>query len=128
MSMRTFIKKLALLFRRPKFRNELEEEMAFHRAQAEQQLVADGMNAKDAHYAAKRQLGNGTRLREQSEEIVGFRIETVLQDIRFALRQLRRRPGFALATVLILTLGTGVAIAIFGFVDAILVRPLPYFR
>jgi macrolide transport system ATP-binding/permease protein len=53
-------------------------------------------------------------------------VETVVQDLRFGLRQWRRNPGFALTAVLILALGMGVSVAIFGFVDAALLEPLPY--
>ena len=121
-----FAKKMTFLLRRNRFRSELDEEMAFHRAQAAQDLVADGMKPDDARYAAMRQLGNATRLREQSEEVVGFRLETVWQDVRFAARQLRKNPGFGVTAVLILALGMGVSVAIFSFVDAALIRPLPF--
>ena len=118
--------KLMLLLRRGRFRNELDEEMAFHRAEAERELVSEGLAPEEARYAAMRQFGNTTRLKEQSEEVVGFRMETVAQDIGFALRQLRKNPGFGLMAVLILALGIGVSVAIFGFVDAALIQPLPY--
>ncbi len=57
---------------------------------------------------------------------MGFRWETVVQDVRFALRQMRRSPGFAVTAVLMLALGMGASTAIFGFVDAALIQPLPY--
>ena len=84
------------------------------------------MKPDAARYAAMRQFGNATRLREQSEEVVGFRVETVWQDVRFAVRQLRKNPGFGVTAVLILALGMGVSVAIFAFVDAALIQPLPY--
>jgi predicted permease len=119
-------RKLTLLFGRGRFRSELDEEMSFHRAQMEAELVADGVSRDEARYAAKRRFGNATRLQEQSHEAVGFRFETVVQDLRFALRQLRHSPGFAITAVLILALGMGVSVAIFGFVDAALLEPMPY--
>ena len=122
----SFFRKLSLLFSRNRFRSQLDDEMAFHRAEAERELRAAGMPAPEARYAAMRQLGNATRLREQSHEQVGFRVETVMQDVRFALRQLRKNPGFAVLGITILALGIGVSVAMFGFVDAALIQPLPY--
>jgi macrolide transport system ATP-binding/permease protein len=121
-----FFRKLQLLFGRDRFRDELTEEMAFHRAAAETSFVAEGMEPEAARYAAKRQFGNATLLQEQSNEVIGFRLETVWQDLRFAIRQLRKNAGFALTAILILTLGIGASVAIFAFVDAALLQPLPY--
>ena len=118
--------KLSLLLRRNKFHSELDEEMAFHRAQAEKGFAADGMSPRAARLAAARQFGNAERLKENSHEVIGFRFETVAQDLRFALRQLRKNPGFAITATLILALGIGASVAIFGFVDAALIKPLPY--
>jgi predicted permease len=120
------MRKLSLLLGRGKFRRELDEEMAFHRAETEKELIAEGMSPDAARYAAMRQLGNARRVHDESHQVVGFRIETVLQDVRFALRQMKRNPGFALTAILILGLGMGVSIAIFGFVDAALLEPLPF--
>ena len=124
--MKSLFLKIAMFFRRGRFRSELEEEMAFHRAQAEEQFAAEGMASKDAHYAAVRQFGNTTRLREQSEEVVRFRMETVIQDLHFALRQWRKNPGFAVTAIFVIALGIASSTAIFAFVDAVLIKPLPY--
>ena len=121
-----FLNKVSLLFGRKRFRSELEEEMAFHRAQVEQELAADGATPARARQEAARRFGNATVLREQSHGEIAFRAETVIQDLSYAFRQLRQNPGFALTAILILSLGMGVSVAIFGFVDAALVQPLPF--
>src|ERR1700722_2812687 len=105
MSMGRFLRKLQLLLGRERFRDELTEEMAFHRAAAEKTFAAEGMDPEAAGYAAKRQFGNATRLQEQNHEAVSFRLETVMLDLGFALRHLSRNPGFACTAILILALG-----------------------
>jgi predicted permease len=120
------LRKLRLLFRRGLFSSELSEEMIFHRDQAEQEFRAAGMSPSAARLAAMRQFGNTTRLTDTSHEVVGFKVETIFQDLRFALRQLRRNLGFAFTAILILALGIGATVAIFAFVDAALIKPLPY--
>src|SRR5271154_6054215 len=106
-SLSRLLKQLSILFHRRRFRSELDEEMEFHRAQAEQEFVAGGMTPEAARYAAMRQFGNMAKLQEQSHEVVAFRVETVLQDLRFALQQWTKHPGFALTAILILALGMG---------------------
>jgi hypothetical protein len=123
---RRFINKLTLVLGRRRFHSELAEEMAFHRAEMEKELVSDGMPPARAYTEAARRFGNATVMKEQSHGVVAFRVETVLQDLRFALRQLRQNPGFALTAIPILALGMGVSVAIFGFVDAALIQPLPF--
>jgi macrolide transport system ATP-binding/permease protein len=121
-----FFTRAGMMIRREKFNSELEEEMSFHREQKEQELRAAGVAPEAAHHAVAREFGNPTRLKEQSYEVMGFRFETVWQDLHFALRQLRRSLGFTLTAVLMLALGIGASTAIFAFVDAALIRPLPY--
>lgn len=121
-----FFRKLRLLISRDKFHCELEEEIAFHQDQTADELRANGMSSEDAVYAARRTFGNAARLQQESEDQVSFWAEGVWQDLRFALRQLRKNPGFALTAMLILALGIGASVAIFAFVDAAIIRPLPY--
>lgn len=119
-------RKLRLLLSRDRFRAELDEEMAFHRAEAEKDFLADGKSPEAARRAAMLQFGNPVKLKEKSQEAVAFRIETVAQDLSFAMRQLRRNPGFAATAIFILALGIGASVAIFAFVDAALIQSLPY--
>jgi predicted permease len=125
-SIARFFKKIEVLLRREKFNSELEEEMSFHREQKERELREAGVDPAAAHHAVALEFGNATRLKEQSNEVVGFRFESVWQDLHFALRQLRRSPAFTLTAVLMLALGIGASVAIFAFVDAALIKPLPY--
>ena len=84
------------------------------------------MSAEEARHAATRHFGNAARLNERSRDVMGFRVETVALDARFALRQMTRNPGFAVTAMVMLALGIGASTAIFGFVDAALIEPLPY--
>ncbi len=123
--MRLF-RKLALLLGRERFRDELTEEMVFHRAQAERELEADGLSRAEAKRTALRQFGNEMKLREQSHEMVSFRIENLVRDVRYAARQMLRSPGFALTVVMTLALGIGATTAMYSLVYAALLRNLPY--
>src|SRR5271166_4428406 len=121
-----FFRKLPFLLHREQFNSELDEEMAFHREQAEKELAEDGVDPEAAHYAAMRKFGNTTLLKEDSVEAVGFGFESVLRDLRYAARQLRKNPGFAATAMLILAIGIGATTAIFSAVNPILFKPLPY--
>ncbi|MGA9670593.1 MAG: ABC transporter permease [Terracidiphilus sp.] len=124
--MRRLLSKFAILFGRERFRSQLDEEMAFHRDQAEREFVAGGMTQEAARYAAIRQFGNATRLKERSHEEVGFSFESVIQDVRYAIRQLVLNPGFTVVITLTLALSIGANSAIFSVIEGVLLKPLPY--
>jgi putative ABC transport system permease protein len=108
---------------------ELEEEMQLHRELRAEKLAASGSSARDAKSDARKRFGNVTRVEEQTHDARGLRfIEHAVNDTKFALRRLRRRPAFALSTIVVIALGIGATTAVFSAVDAALIRPLPFLR
>jgi macrolide transport system ATP-binding/permease protein len=106
---------------------DLSEELQQHLEEKVEALVAQGMPREEAVHAARRAFGNATLLEQRSREVWMWPlVESIGADIKFALRQLRKSPGLAITAVLTLALGFGATTAIFAFVDAALIRPLPY--
>src|SRR5690242_5476292 len=107
--------------------NELDEELRAHLNMATAERIARGESPEEAAAAARREFGNDGLTREVTREMWGWtRLEQILRDVRFALRQLRRNPGFTAVAILSLALGVGANTAIFSMVKAMLLSPLPY--
>jgi putative ABC transport system permease protein len=115
--------------RRDELARELAEELEDHVQLLARDLEHEGMSRADAFAAARRQLGNVGRLREESRDAWGIpALEAVLQDLRYAVRGLRRSPGFAATVILTLALGIGANAAMFAVIDHLMFRPFPLLR
>jgi predicted permease len=120
-------RRLLSLLRRRRYEREMEEEMRFHLDMQIEQNLASGMVAEDASFAARRQFGNQTWLKEASREMWSLRfIETLIQDLRYGARTLMKNPGFTSLAILTLALGIGSTTTIFSAIQNILLDPFPY--
>ena len=110
--MNQFFRRLRYLVNRRRFDQELAGDMEFHREMAAR--------------AGSGNFGNSLRLREEAREAWGWTwLDRLSQDLRYAMRMLRRSPGFTVAAVLMLAIGIGVNVAAFDFFDLIFLRPVP---
>ncbi|HKD05472.1 MAG TPA: ABC transporter permease [Bryobacteraceae bacterium] len=118
--------RFAALFARRRIRSRAEEELQFHLAMLEQRHIDRGLAPGEARAQARRELGNPTLFTERTLDSWRYAfVSTLMQDVRYGLRGLRRNPGFAATAVLSLALGIGANTAIFRLFDALLFRPLP---
>lgn len=114
------------LFFRSQAQSDLAEEMREHMAERTAALIQQGRNPEEAAREARRAFGNITLARERSVEVWQWRwLENLWADLRFALHQLRKSPGYTLTAILTLAIGIGANAAIFSLIDDIMLRSLP---
>jgi len=124
--LRIFLCRLHGLFRRQKSENDLAEEIRFHLEMQIQDNRRLGMHPEEAYFHALRKFGGVDQMKETYRDNHSLRfLETVVQDVRFALRLMRRNPGFSLLAILCLTVGIGATTAAFSWIEGILLRPFP---
>jgi predicted permease len=115
------------MFRKGKLDDDFSEELAAHLEMATEDNVRAGMNPQEARRQAMIRFGGVEAARELHRDARSLPfLDSFAQDARYALRMLRRNPGFALTALLVLALGLGASTAMFSALDRILFRPLPY--
>jgi macrolide transport system ATP-binding/permease protein len=115
------------MFRRKRSTDDLADEIKAHLELEADELQREGLSEEEAHRKARVAFGNVSTAQERfymRSRVTWF--DNLGRDLRFAVRQLVKNPGFAVTAILVLAVGIGVSAAIFGFVDAALLQPLPY--
>jgi putative ABC transport system permease protein len=114
-------------FQRRRLRRDIDREMSFHLAERAEEFEDGGMSREEAARLARRLFGNFSLQKERTHDMnVSAILETILRNLRLAIRALAKAPGFTTAVVLTLALGIGANSAVFSAIDAVLLRPLPF--
>ena len=125
--LRTVLSRLWALLRSRQMDRDIDDEIASHLAEAEDEYIRQGLSPEDAHRAALRRFGGVTQTTEAHHQVRSFAwLDDVRQDLRFTVRALRRSPGFAAIAVLTLALGTGMTTAVFSVFNAVVLRSVAF--
>jgi predicted permease len=115
------------LLRRKQMEERLDKELHFHLDQHTADLIARGQSPQEARRHARLALGGPEQVKESCRDARGtLWLEELAQDIRYAFRALKLRPGFAAVTLITLALGIGATTVMFSVIDGVLLKPLPY--
>src|SRR5713226_2790347 len=125
--LREVLSRILGTLRRRRLEEEFDEEVRGHLKMLEERFITRGMDPAEAFYAARRQFGGVTQVKQDLRERRGLpAIDVLVQDVRHAFRQLGKAKGFTASAALTLALGIGASTAVFAVLDTVVLRPLPF--